>query len=531
MKLKGFLVTILIAFSLVGFFAGATTRVEAVLENHEIEGAGGGVDGSQEFIRAVQLGEENLNSETYSINMVENFLQSALIYGLGEPELRGGNGVAGAIPSMGKAIGMIYQSAPASGQLYVADLLHNANIGLAQPAYAQTGVGGLGFSSLEPILEAWKQFRNLAYLFFIIVTLIVGFMIMLRQKVGGQAAVTAQQAIPNIVIALIAVTFSYAIAGFLIDMMYVMMYLMVGLFSDVATLDDVSSNILELGQRIITVDTLKTAYGSVNEFTAASLAEIKIEEIIGAVAGVIFAVIIAFAYLFALVGLFFELLKTYVSIIISILLSPLLLMMGALPGRGDVFSGWVKSLVGNLIAFPTVLLLLIIHKLLTAAPALEGGFLPPYLTGRGSGGAVSVLVGLAIMLIAKDLVKEAKKSINPKGGGIFEQFGSAVSASLKQGYEGGQLIPGVGLSDTTRLPVVGKYLGSAKGMMRTAPVAASAVGGTLFGAAELGVDVARRVKAGPRGADLTFQGLKRGPQVFRAVDRRIGPGKKNEPKK
>jgi hypothetical protein len=41
-------------------------------------------------------------------------------------------------------------------------------------------------------------------------------MIMFRTKVG-QAAITAQQAIPNVVIAMLAVTFSYAIAGLMID--------------------------------------------------------------------------------------------------------------------------------------------------------------------------------------------------------------------------------------------------------------------------------------------------------------------------
>src|SRR5690606_25281628 len=89
---------------------------------------------------------------------------------------------------------------------------------------------GLGFSSLDPILDTWKAFRNVAYLFYVIMFLVIGFMIMFRQKISSQAVVTAQQALPKIIISLIAVTFSYALAGLMIDAMYLIMYLIVGLF-------------------------------------------------------------------------------------------------------------------------------------------------------------------------------------------------------------------------------------------------------------------------------------------------------------
>jgi hypothetical protein len=89
----------------------------------------------------------------------------------------------------------------------------------------------LGFSALDPILETWKSFRNLAYLFFVVIFLIIGFMIMFRTKVG-QAAITAQQAIPSVIVAMLAVTFSYAIAGFMIDIMYVVMYVLASYFTE-----------------------------------------------------------------------------------------------------------------------------------------------------------------------------------------------------------------------------------------------------------------------------------------------------------
>lgn len=423
--------------------------------------------------------QKEINKMSVDTTTAHNTLSVALLQITGSEEA----GIIGAIPSTGKAIAAIYKSSPASGQTYVADLMHNMKIGPAQPAYAQ--VGGLGFAALEPVLYAWKQFRNIAYMFFIVITLIIGFMIMMRQKIGGQAAVTAQQAIPNIVVALITVTFSYAIAGFMIDLMYVFMYLMVGLFPDpVSGQSDpslVTKNILEIGLAMFSGG-IGTAFTAVEEFVTQTLGGEGAAELAGLVAGLTFAIIIAFAYLFAVVGLFFELLKTYIAIIVNIVMAPLLLMLGALPGRSDVFKDWVKSVLGNLVAYPVVLLLIILHRLMTSGTGAEGGFLPPYLMGRGSGNAITALVGLAVMLIAKDLVIQAKKSVNPKGSGIFEQFGSALSQAVSKGWKGGEIVPGVGLTDTNKMPLVGKYLGSGKSLATSLGVGTGAGAGAVAGA-------------------------------------------------
>jgi hypothetical protein len=404
-------------------------------------------------------------------------------------------GEESALAQTTRAVAMIYENAPASGETYVADLLHNMKIGPAQPAYAQ--VGGLGFAALEPVLYAWKQFRNIAYLFFIVITLIVGFMIMMRQKVGSQAAVTAQQAIPQIVIALITVTFSYAIAGFLIDMMYVIMFLFVGLFPEAGVEDTLSRNLIDIAGGMF-IGGISTAQSSVQNFISAELGEGAAAEAIGWVSGLAFAVIIAFAYLFAMIALFFELLKTYIAIIVSIVLSPLLLMIGALPGRKDVFTDWIKGIAANLVAFPVFLLLVILHKLMTSQSSIDGGFLPPFLMGRGNAGAITSLIGLSIMLISKDLVVQAKKSFNPKGTGIFEQFGSALSSSVSKGWKGGELVPGVGFTDTNKLPG-GKYLGSGKKVLQTG---VSGLGGLTSGVVGGGYDyemAKRQAKGSPLG--------------------------------
>lgn len=491
MKLKVLFLSFLLAFGLL--FSTATTTHAATTAGMDISGAFSRIKEIFEVLTAREKVDADSSSNTLQSTVSEQnrALQADMNILLMLDE-------NSALANVSRGVAMMYEQPPASGEIYVADLLYNMKIGPVQPAYAQ--VGGLGFSALEPVLYAWKQFRNMAYLFFIIITLVIGFMIMMRQKIGSQAAVTAQQAIPQIVIALITVTFSYAIAGFLIDMMYVMMFLFVGLFvNEVPELDGIlAQNLVDIAGGLF-AGSVGIAQTAVQDFIAAELANVTGGDAIAWISGVTFALVIAFAYLFAMIQLFFELLKTYIAIVVSIVLSPLLLMLGALPGKSDVFQDWVKGLIANLAAFPVFLLLIVIHKLLTHSDHIDGGFLPPFLIGRGDAGPITSMIGLAIMLISKDLIVQAKKSFNPKGTGIFEQFGQALSKSVAKGWKGGELIPGVGFTDTNKLPGVGKYIGSGQ---KAASLGVSGISGAASGVFGGGFDYARdkfQTKGSPTG--------------------------------
>lgn len=409
---------------------------------------------------------------------------------------QGGRKVAysrGLVGDMGSAIAMIYQNPAATSGTYIADVMNTAGFGVVQPAYAQ----GLGFASLNPILNTWKTFRNVAYLFFVVIFLVLGFMIMLRQKIGGQTVVTAQQAIPNVIVTLLFVTFSYAIAGLLIDGMYILMFLLLALFNKSSN-QFLDMSFLELGFTMVTSGAA-VAYKTVGAFSESAQQSLRQfgSDTVGFIGGLTMAVVVALAIALNVFRLFFELLKTYITIILSIAFSPVLLMFGAIPGK-NVFGGWMKNLVGNLAAFPVVLLALIVFDELTggitspgpgATSQIEsGGFLPPYLFGRsGSGvaGALTFSVGLGMILIMPELVTQAKKAMGASGG-IFEQFAGDIGKSLKAGWSGGQLVPGLGFTDTNKLPLVGKYLGSGQRVVQTAAVAGGGVGagvGGLFGGA------------------------------------------------
>jgi len=386
-----------------------------------------------------------------------------------------GDGAIGDINTMTVAL----YHPPASTRTYVADIMKSAKI--IPEAQAQ----GLGFASLDPILETWKVFKNIAYLFFVIIFVVIGFMIMFRTKIGGQTVVTAQQAIPNIIIALLFVTFSYAIAGLMIDLMYLLMYLLVSLFGGSNEL--MSKNFLQIGVDLVTgngeLNSVNTSVRNFADQASHSITSGALADVASFISGITLMLIITIAVLIGVFKLFFELLKTYVNIIISIAFAPLVLMIGALPGK-NTFVGWIKNLIANLAAFPATLLLLIMYNMMSEQQSIEGGFLPPYMIGRGSGSAITTLVGIGIVLALPEAIKMIKKTMGATEG----PFGQLAAAAMKTATQGEAGIPvltgGVGmaggayiggrqyLTDTKGIKMSGgkKLVGLGKAMWQGAPM-------------------------------------------------------------
>lgn len=410
----------------------------------------------QEFLEGTSAEEQNNSQLTERITY--NFFSTVYDSILNNAD---GGGIATFFTTSMVAM---YNNPPAETKVYVADLLKSA--GVATPAYAQ----GFGFAALSPLLEAWKQFRNLAYLFFVVIFIVIGFMIMLRRRVG-QAAITAQQAIPSVIIALLAVTFSYAIAGLLIDMMYVVMFVLLALFGKASSSTDVNffmgHNVFSFGFKLV-IGSFGDAKDAVSDYVD-SLINIPLINAAGLdwLSGITAGVIIAIAVTVAVFGIFFELLKTYITIILSIVLAPVALMMGAIPGR-NTFGPWVKSLIGNLVAFPTMLLILLIYDMLTGGvtgtafkaqsglnvadtgdgtvlaqgPDVTGqrdNLTMPYinvaLTDEDGGGNIAsaayFIIGFGLLMGAKEAIVQAKKAAGASDGGVMATI---LGAGWKRAY-------------------------------------------------------------------------------------------------
>jgi hypothetical protein len=375
------------------------------------------VDAEKErFEQTIRLGEPS--HEVLTHNTLINTQLSLLGAITGQTIHDDGQAISnnGAIPALTNLISQMYISKPASTQIFLADLLQSSRI--ISPALAQ----GLGFASLDPIMTIWRTFRNISYLLFVIIFLITGFMIMFRHKIKGQTVVTVEQAIPNIIVALLFVTFSYAIGGLLIDAMYLVMYLVIGLFGQSG--DMINYSFLQLGFELIKGGD----WGGSGNTTIQSIVEaVNLGAVFNWITSVTLSVIFGIAVLFGVFKLFFEVLKSYVSIIISIAFSPIILMIGAIPGQ-NTFGKWLKTLTANLAVFPVVLLLLIVQKIIqdSAMGEIEmGGFMPPFIIGQGFGGALPAIVGIGILLAIPEIVKKVKEAI----GGTEGMFGELAGAA------------------------------------------------------------------------------------------------------
>src|SRR3989344_4202157 len=158
--------------------------------------------------------EKNVfDDKIFNTNQIAGTVDSLNMLMFGTSQLHPETDVAtrgsGALAATGNLVAVLYSVPPASGVDYLARSIQKFNP--VQPVYAQEG--GIGFSALQPVQEIWTVFRNISYVGFVLVFVIMGFMIMFRTHISPQAVATVQDSIPRIVIALILVTFSYAIAG------------------------------------------------------------------------------------------------------------------------------------------------------------------------------------------------------------------------------------------------------------------------------------------------------------------------------
>lgn len=121
---------------------------------------------------------------------------------------------------------MPYANPVSSGVYWVRDGLQNA--GFVPKTYAAQGIG---YNALAPFKDIWIMLRNFVFMIMVLIIIAIGFMIMFRMKLNPQTVISIESALPKIVITLILITFSYPIAGFLIDLTYVTIGFVIILFS------------------------------------------------------------------------------------------------------------------------------------------------------------------------------------------------------------------------------------------------------------------------------------------------------------
>lgn len=344
------------------------------------------------------------------------------------------SGKQSAASSINNLIAMIYANPPASSVEYFADLGQRLN--LVKPVYAQ----GTGFKGLSPILPIWKAFRNIAYLFFTIIFVVMGFAIMFRVKLNPQTVISIQNAIPRVIIALLLVTFSYAIAGFLIDLLYVFLSLSITVASSfglipLEDIDTIKESFLSGGFGATTLTMFGSVPGGIWKGVGliGALVGFAVTIITGnilvaagsAVGGaVIFELILAIIIVYVLFKLFLGLLKAYIGIILAVIFAPLQIMLNALPGQ-NTFGSWLRGLLANIAVFPGVAIFLLIARAIMNQLETASLWQAPLLGASGS--IIAGLIGLGMLLIihkVPDMIKEALE-IKPF------PYGAAIGEGLK----------------------------------------------------------------------------------------------------
>lgn len=341
----------------------------------------------------------------------------------------------GAIGSIGSILAMTFPTSASTGD-YVNYMA--SNFGLAKPVLAQQ----TGFDRLSPFTKIWVGFRNIVYLIFVLVFVIIGFAIMLRVRIDPRTVMSIENQIPKIIVALVMVTFSFAIAGLLIDLMWVSIYLVINVFGNIhppiLTKDAnfYGQNAIQaFGEFVGFKDTVLGSSGSIrdivsnllfvgqdngNIFILSGLFNIAdaIKNLggwlIGQFAGILALLVITFAVLYSLFRLWFTLLKAYVFILLDIVFAPFWILAGLIPGSKLSFEGWLRDLGSNLLAFPATIVLFLLARVfidIFAEPGSNTAFIP-LIGNPGMPGAIGSIVGLGFILFAPGIVETMRKVLH-----------------------------------------------------------------------------------------------------------------------
>jgi len=391
-----------------------------------------GEDWENSVYNVDQFNLQSSTNETFK-NLIMSGRQAVL--GPNNPDYLGKAG-KGMVASVGNLITKLYENPPASSTIYFADVAQR--FGVIKPVYAQ----GVGFNSLNGVLPLWKASRNLAYILYIIVFLYIGLAIMFRVKISPQTVISMQNALPKLIISLILVTFSYAIVGLMIDLIYLLIAIAVvalktPLENAGTTINEQQANLMNLSFfdaiKLLTATTFRAKIGLLAAVVGSVFGLIAIpgELLTKAIGGATLAeLLIGIIILYCVLKLFISLVMTYVQIIISIIIGPLMILFGTIPGNQGGIGSWIKNLMANILIFPAVAIFLLLGWILSTT---EGPVWTPPVIATTSGEYLTAIMGFGTILLSPkipDLIRNVFK-IKPSG------LGTAISEPLQTAYRAG----------------------------------------------------------------------------------------------
>ncbi len=196
---------------------------------------------------------------------------------------------------------------------------------------ADTRYGG---PFLEYIYSIWSITRNVAFGLMAVVMLVVGILIITRKKVSAQTSVTVQQALPQVVIAVILITFSYPIGA-----------------AGASIAFNIKGSVWNMLTAAISLAELPpiNVPNSVFVMFMAMLSPLN--------PGVVTLVMSVISIVIALVMIILVMIKSisiYLKMIFAIVTSPLTFAVGAIPGYQDTTVNWFKQYAAWVVGLPAM---------------------------------------------------------------------------------------------------------------------------------------------------------------------------------
>jgi uncharacterized membrane protein YgcG len=405
--------------------------------------------------------------------------------------------IGGAVGFMSQSIASLYVPAVSTSE-YVNYLA--SNFGIVKPTYAAVNPGtncnnspvGYGFCGLSPIFTLWANIRDLAYAMLTILFIAIGVGVMLRFRVDPRTVMTLQNQIPRVIIAILLITFSFAIAGAMIDLMWTVTYTGINFISSASpnsqialcppgpkpisqvaeqrlidqpisftnTLfradcnGNVDNGILSLSEKVsdsvgdlvqqLLHDLLFSGGGCnwnwtdfinplalFGTITKCALGSVVLNAFLW-LAEQIVKLIVIIVILIALFRLWFELIKTYLTFLIFVILGPIWIVLGLIPGRPMGFEKWLRIVFTNLAIFPLVAFILVFARVIV--DAAHGAnpqtvFVPP-LVGNPNLSTFSDLMGFGAILLAPTIPNIIRERMKAKG---QANYGAAIAGAVGAG--------------------------------------------------------------------------------------------------
>jgi len=380
------------------------------------------------------IGEDAVYTDG-SAGMMTTLINGVILMTMGAKDKEGNVVVRGATSHLSRFVATMYQSKPASSTQYLAYMGKKLN--LVPQAYAQ----GAGASFISPVINLWTVVRNVIYVFYIVIFVILGFMIMFRAKLNPQTVVNISNSLPNIIISLILVTFSFAICGLIVDLGFLANQVIYNIFYPEFFVGAKNTWFADA-----TPITLIGNLGLGSSLWDAFSGFLSILDGGGPV--LILNLVIAMTIISTAFKIFFNLLTKYISIFLIAFLSPLAVFTAGIAGVSSA-TNFFKQLVSAVLVFPATYFMINLSIYFTEfsahfaqTPDPTDGFqnITPFPINEFLDNAQSVagpnetvmttiaaLIGLGVLMTAAQIpqVIDGALNVKPFGAGGGEQLGGA----------------------------------------------------------------------------------------------------------